>query len=71
MNGKVLVMKNWCETEIENLAGKLRKKYAKKTSQAATGNIDALDLTLRLGGRVEYVPFISCGAETLIIDETT
>lgn len=64
-------MKNWCETDIENLAGKLRKKYAEKTSQAATGNVDALDLTLRLGGRVEYVPFISCGAETLIIDDTT
>jgi hypothetical protein len=30
MNGKVLVMKSWCETEIESLAGKLRKKYAKK-----------------------------------------
>ena len=64
-------MKSWCETEIESLAGKLRKKYAKKTSQAATGNIDALDLTLRLGGRVEYVPFIGYGAETLIIDDTT
>lgn len=64
-------MKSWCETDIENLAGKLRKKYAEKTSQAATGNIDTLDLALRLGGRVEYVPFISYGAETLIIDEDT
>lgn len=64
-------MKNWCETDIENLAGKLRKKYAEKTSQAATDNVDALDLTLRLGGRVEYVPFIGYGAETLIIDEDT
>lgn len=64
-------MKSWCETGIENLAGKLRKKYAEKTSQAATDNVDALDLTLRLGGRVEYVPFIGYGSETLIIDETT
>lgn len=64
-------MKSWCETDIENLAGKLRKKYAEKTSQAATGNIDTLDLALRLGGRVEYVSFISYGAETLIIDDAT
>lgn len=64
-------MKNWCETDIENLAGKLRKKYAEKTSQAATDNVDALDLTLRLGGRVEYVSFIGYGSETLIIDEDT
>lgn len=66
-----MVMKSWCETDIENLAGKLRKKYAEKTSQAATDNVDALDLTLRLGGRVEYVPFIGYGVETLIIDEDT
>lgn len=71
MNGKFLVVKSWCETDIENLAEKLRKKYAEKTSQAATDNVDALDLTLRLGGRVEYVPFIGYGSETLIIDETT
>lgn len=71
MNGKFLVVKNWCETEIESLAENLRKKYAEKTRQAATGNVDALDLALRLGGRVEYVPFIGCGSETLIIDETT
>lgn len=64
-------MKSWCETDIENLVGKLRKKYAEKTSRAATDNVDALDLTLRLGGRVEYVPFIGYGVETLIIDETT
>lgn len=64
-------MKSWCETDIENLAGKLRKKYAEKTSQAATDNVDALDLTLRLGGCVEYVPFIGYGSETLIIDEST
>lgn len=64
-------MENWRETDIENLAGKLRKKYAEKTSQAATDNVDALDLTLRLGGRVEYVPFIGYGSETLIIDEDT
>lgn len=71
MNGKFLVVKNWCETEIENLAGNLRKKYAEKTRQAATDNVDALDLTLRLGGRVDYVPFIDYGVETLIIDDTT
>lgn len=64
-------MENWRETDIENLAGKLRKKYAEKTSQAATDNVDALDLTLRLGGRIEYVPFIGYGSETLIIDEDT
>ena len=64
-------MKNWCETEIESLAGNLRKKYAEKTRQAVAGNVDALDLALRLGGRVDYVPFIGCGSETLIIDDTT
>ena len=64
-------MKNWREDEIESLAVNLRKKYAEATAQPVAVGVDALDIARKLGGRIEYVPFIGYDTETLIIDEST